>query len=587
MTLNEFLAVFTTNDPVGGRAIKATFDSGIDDIENYLTKSDPAGGRAIKIVNTGSPLGPQFWAEAYSATTQATSSWTPAGAATNINAAIIPKGTGAIVADIPDGTATGGNARGAYAVDLQIIRNAATQVASGVSSFVGGGQNNTANAEGSSVVAGFQNTASRTYSAIVGGTYNGASGFYSFVGAGYGNSASGSDASVCVGGVGNSSQSQAAFVGAGNANTANNQYATITGGQSNTASGQWSTIAGGRQNTVSNTYATIAGGYLNQATGYTSFIGGGEQNFIQSVSTGGNTIAGGVLNSLAGTDNTAFRFIGGGTRNTINANQTPGATICGGNGNTIYEGSGGGIICGGGNAAFPGGNFLAGPNAAIVGGVNNQIGNKANYTGATGAFIGGGESNIISQDANFSSILGGSNNNINTNVGCATVTGGAHATAALFGQQVHASGRFSANGDAQAHELIWRRAVTGTSAAELFLDGASIRAILPGTNSIWHGTIDAVAVCTVTGDGSTTVGHVEATSFKVTIKRIGTATSLVGTVQEIGTTNADASMATGVFSIDNDDTNEALRIRFTPPATAGSTTTIRAVATFRGTQIQY
>jgi len=586
LTFGDFLSIFTTNDPSGGRAIKATFDTGIDDAANYLTKSDPAGGRAIKVINVGAPLGPQFWGEAYNAGTQATSSWTPAGAATNINAAIVPKGTGAIVADIPDGTATGGSARGAYAVDLQIIRNAATQVASGVSSFVGGGQNNTANAEGSSVVGGYQNTASRLYSAVVGGIFNTASGFYSFVGGGYGCSATGSDASVCVGGVGNSSQSQAAFVGAGNANTANNQYATITGGQSNTASGQWSTIAGGRQNTVSNTYATIAGGYLNQATGYTSFIGGGEQNFIQSVSTGGNTIAGGVSNSLSGTDNTAFRFIGGGNRNTMNADQTAGATICGGFGNTIYNSSKGGFIGGGGNGMFPGGNFLCGDNSSIVGGVYNRIGNGT-FAQANNAFIGGGVSNIIDTNADFSVISGGDSNIVRSSIVGAIITGGIGGAASLYGQQVHASGQFSAQGDAQAHELIWRRAITGITATELFLNGSSLQAILPGTNSVWHGIIDAVAICTTTGDGTTTVGEVEATSFKVTIKRIGTATSLVGTVQEIGTTNADATMATASFSIDNDDTKEALRIRFTPPATAGSTTVIRVVATFRGTQIQY
>ena len=111
LTFGQFLSIFTTNDASGGRAIKATFDTGVDDAANYLTKNDPAGGRAIKIVNVGSPLGPQFWTEAYNAGTQATSSWTPNNAAANVNAAIRPKGTGAIVAAIPDGTATGAGLR--------------------------------------------------------------------------------------------------------------------------------------------------------------------------------------------------------------------------------------------------------------------------------------------------------------------------------------------------------------------------------------------------------------------------------------------------------------------------------------------
>src|SRR5210317_1449296 len=38
---------------------------------------------------------------------------------TNAGIAIVPNGTGAITAQVPDGTATGGDARGDYAVDLQ------------------------------------------------------------------------------------------------------------------------------------------------------------------------------------------------------------------------------------------------------------------------------------------------------------------------------------------------------------------------------------------------------------------------------------------------------------------------------------
>jgi len=54
--------------------------------------------------------GLKFWLEAYSTTTQDTVSFTPKVSATNVCAAIVPKGTGAIVASIPDGTAVGGNA---------------------------------------------------------------------------------------------------------------------------------------------------------------------------------------------------------------------------------------------------------------------------------------------------------------------------------------------------------------------------------------------------------------------------------------------------------------------------------------------
>jgi len=48
----------------------------------------------------------------------------------NMNLVLTPKGTGALISGpMPDGTATGGNARGQYAIDLQTYRTAATQVA--------------------------------------------------------------------------------------------------------------------------------------------------------------------------------------------------------------------------------------------------------------------------------------------------------------------------------------------------------------------------------------------------------------------------------------------------------------------------
>lgn len=76
----------------------------------------------------------------------------------NVNLILAPNGTGAIQSQITDNTATGGNARGQYAVDLQRVRNAASNVASGNYSFITG-QNNATNAENSCAI-GSSNTAS-------------------------------------------------------------------------------------------------------------------------------------------------------------------------------------------------------------------------------------------------------------------------------------------------------------------------------------------------------------------------------------------------------------------------------------------
>jgi len=77
----------------------------------------------------------------------------------NMNLVLSPKGTGALIAGpMPDGTAIGGNARGANAIDIQTSRTAATQVASAADSICIG-KNNTstsiAGISGSSTYAGF------------------------------------------------------------------------------------------------------------------------------------------------------------------------------------------------------------------------------------------------------------------------------------------------------------------------------------------------------------------------------------------------------------------------------------------------
>jgi hypothetical protein len=100
-----------------------------------------------------------------------------ASTTTNANLVIAPNGTGALVASIPDGTATGGNARGTNAVDLQTSRTAATNVSSAQNSTISGGSTNTASSNFSTVSGGQSNTAStNTHATVVGGQSNTSSG---------------------------------------------------------------------------------------------------------------------------------------------------------------------------------------------------------------------------------------------------------------------------------------------------------------------------------------------------------------------------------------------------------------------------
>ena len=156
-------------------------------------------------------------------------SLTAAASSTNADFAILPKGNGAILADIPDNLATGGNKRGQYAVDLSsATRINGAFVASGNYSVISGGRSNAAIGTESGVASGYYNIASGDQSNVSGGEQNTSSGSRSHVGGGYNNSAS----------------SSFAFVGGGNSNAATAYVAFIPGGYSNVASNNYSCAIG-------------------------------------------------------------------------------------------------------------------------------------------------------------------------------------------------------------------------------------------------------------------------------------------------------------------------------------------------------
>jgi hypothetical protein len=192
----------------------------------------------------------------------------PVGVA-NADIALVAKGTGATLAQVPDGTAAGGNKRGIAATDWQKSRTINTYVASGNYSTVGGGQNNTASATLATIGGGDSNTSSGTRSTIAGGNGNTASSSYSFVGGGQSNTAqTNTHATVC----------------GGNGNTASGQYSFVGGGYLNTASATWSIVAGGISNLTTGVGAAIAGGQNNTASGSRSFVAGGTYGNTRSIS---------------------------------------------------------------------------------------------------------------------------------------------------------------------------------------------------------------------------------------------------------------------------------------------------------------
>lgn len=235
-------------------------------------------------------------------------SLTAIASTTNADFAIIPKGNGAILAQVPDSGITGGDKRGVYATDLQRSRAGAAQVASGGSSTVGGGSENMASGGQSTSIGGYRNYATNTGSTALGGYQNQATGLYSvtiggqlnqstnnYATSGGYNSIANGNSSVALGFINTANGTGSVALG-GN-NTAGNNYAMAFGSNS-TASNVYSSVLGGQGGQATKTHSTVVGGYYNSATGDYSVALGGFQN--QSI--GSFSLTGGRDNIARGTD---------------------------------------------------------------------------------------------------------------------------------------------------------------------------------------------------------------------------------------------------------------------------------------------
>lgn len=188
-------------------------------------------------------------------------SLTATNAASNVDAAFIPKGTGAILAVIPDNTTTGGEKRGTNAVDLQMVRASSQQVASGATSVVSGGTGNRANSTASTVGGGNGNFAAAPGATVSGGYSNTANGNCSIVSGGQSNvtSSGGATHMTICGGLSNQSTGNYTFTGAGQSNQATGNHSLVVGGQNNVASGVHSAVLGGLNNTAEGEFTTAMG----------------------------------------------------------------------------------------------------------------------------------------------------------------------------------------------------------------------------------------------------------------------------------------------------------------------------------------
>jgi hypothetical protein len=499
-----------------------------------------------------------------------------AGSGTDIPLVLQPKGTGALQAQLTDSTATGGNARGQYAVDFQTYRTAASQVASG------------------------------NFSVIAGGATNKSTGSESFVGAGLGNTASGYTGGVV----------------AGSGNTASGGNSGIVSGDSNTSSGGFSFIGAGAANTTAGYYNIVGGGYTNSGTSASAVTTqSGTMNGTTAVTLSGSNASIKVGQYITGTSiaNDTYVAAISGTSLTLSKNASGSST------STLSFYTPHGVVVGGGN------NQATGSYSFIGGG--GDAGTAANRNTASGdwSFVGGGVKNVASglgsvvcgggifsagsyfsnTASNIGSFVGGGTNNTANNV-YSSVVGGLSNTASGYASFVYggdtntASGSYSSlltgtrgttraiNGNAtfsstnsisattgitQASLIVLGRQTTDATSTILASDasaaGSTNQVILPN-NSAYYFTGEVISG--VTGGGNTKGWEIAGV-----IKRGADAasTTLVGST--VTSLYADAGAATWTIALAADTTNGGLKVTFTGQAS----TTIRTVCQIRTTEMTY
>lgn len=260
---------WNSNAPVGTSGFSGYSGSGISGFSGFSGYSGASAAGGGGLTN---------WTDSVTAGTRPTSSIKATNAATDVSAAIAPKGNGALIAAIPDNTSTGGNGRGMWAVDLQLIRSASTQVASQTCATIGGGLYNTCNALYSTIAGGQSNTINPFFmgqgAVISGGQYN------SITTVGGTNTIGGGSSNSITSGTQNT-------IGGGSSNTISgtSDLSSITGGDSNTASGICGSILGGSGNAITSSanYAAITGGISNRADASCSIVLGGASGTTRGI----------------------------------------------------------------------------------------------------------------------------------------------------------------------------------------------------------------------------------------------------------------------------------------------------------------
>lgn len=170
-------------------------------------------------------------------------------------------------------------------------------------------------------------------------------------------------------------------------------------------------------------------------------------------------------------------------------------------------------------------------------------GTSATAAGQYSAAIG----RSISASGNYSYVLG----NFSTASAAQSYALGGDSRADRIGMMSYSYSGFSGEGTAQRAWFVMRGKTTTNAAVELFLDGSATRLTIPSGKYL-TGTIN---IAGIKSDGTAAASYIR----QFSIKNVAATTSLVGTVNTIGT---DEAAGTSI-SITANDTNDALKVDVT------------------------
>lgn len=284
---------------------------------------------------------------------------------------------------------------------------------------------------------------------------------------------------------------------------------------------------------------------------------GGYAGNVMGADVFGGVIAGGGTSDYPNHVFDWFGSVGGGLGNQAGQDDgiPPGsnsATVAGG----FHNAARAGLATVGGGAS----NNASGAYSTVGGGHQNTANNEPST-------VGGGKNN--SAGGLYSTVGGGWHNTASGQY--STVPGGTYASASHYGEQAYASGRFAADGDAQASLYVLRRETDDDTLTELFLAESYGRITL---------AVDRVMTFDILVVGSHRFGDGSSTGYQVAgvIRNIGGATSFVGTPV---TTVLGENVAGWDVQVEANDAFDALMIK----VQGSSGTTIRWVASVRTVEV--